>query len=798
VSGAIGWWRHLALAGLAAGLLAAPTIAAPTGWAWCLAAGTVALAWAARPLIGSDRAPTAAIAWLVAVTALAALAGLGAGGLRLAAIEAGALAAPSGSAARVSGYVSGFPQRGFGEVRIPLATAAGRILVVAAEPVPDLRVGSGLRASGTVATPAAGFARSRVERAGATVELRAERLWRTGFRRGGLGGVLDGVRNRAEVALDGGMGAAQAALARGFVLGEDDRIEPATREAFTRAGLSHLLAVSGQNVMLLAILGGAIFALFGAGLRIRLLLTLLLIAAYVPIAGGGPSILRAGVMGAAAIAATLVGRPSQRAYPLLLAAVATLLIDPRFGTDPGWQLSFAAVAGIVIWGRPLRDVIAARLPSRLPARLAAPLAEGVALTVAATVATAPLIAHAFERLSIAALPANVAALPAIAPVMWIGMAIGMLAQLPAWMSAPGPLDPIAWLGALEGRLIDYVAAVADAFAAPRWAQVEWALPGVAAPLTVALGLGCALAVAIAALARRDGLDPPRGIAIGTALLALLALAPAAVGGADGVVERSPPGSLRITELDVGQGDAILLRPANGAPVLVDGGPPGTAAADGLAALGVERLRAIVVTHDELDHAGGLAAVIERFAVGALVHARPAPELQAMARAAGAGIMRVAAGSQLRLGRLRLEVLWPPREHLATPAPDRNGDAIVLLARFGGWDALLSADAEQEVTHLDPGPLDVLKVAHHGSADAGLEPLLDRSLPRVALIGVGAGNGYGHPTEATIAALADRGVCALRTDLDGAATVELGRGGLSAWTESGEPLTERPGCAAAAR
>jgi competence protein ComEC len=107
--------------------------------------------------------------------------------------------------------------------------------------------------------------------------------------------------------------------------------------------------------------------------------------------------------------------------------------------------------------------------------------------------------------------------------------------------------------------------------------------------------------------------------------------------------------------------------------------------------------------------------------------------------------------------------------------------------------MLTGDAEAEVTHLDPGPLDVLKVAHHGSDDAGLDGLLARSVPRVALIGVGAENSYGHPTPATLGTLAEHGVCALRTDLDGTATVEIGPAGLRAWGSSGPPPADRAGC-----
>ena len=795
MSRALGWWRHLALAGAGVGLAASVALRAPAGWLPCLAAGALATLWAGRGLLAAERAappPTAAAtAWLLCITALGALAGIGAGTARLAAIDRAALHAPVGSRAELDGFVVGFAKRSFGEVRIPLATEGGRILVIAREPVADLAIGSQLHVSGELASPDDPFSRSQLERAGAVVELDAEGLRPTGGARGGAAGALDRVRTRSEQALGKGLDEDESALARGFVLGQDDRIDPATRDAFKRAGLSHLLAVSGQNVMLLAILGGVLFAAFGAGLRMRLLLTLLLIAAYVPIAGAGPSIERAGVMGAAGILATLGGRPSERSYPLLLAACATLAIDPRFGSDAGWQLSFAAVVGIMLWGAPMRDLLAVRLRGRLPERLARPLAEGAALTVAATVATAPLIAHDFEQVSLAALPANLAVLPAIAPLMWMGMAMGMLAQLP--VTAAGPVDPLAWLGWIEARLVDYVAWIANAFAAPAWAQVELPLPGTAAVVAGTVGLGAALTLLIAGSARRDGLGPPRAVALAVACLALLFLGPLALLRRDGGAGAAPPGSLRITELDVGQGDSILLQPARGSPILVDGGPPGGAAADALVNLGVERLRAVVVTHDELDHAGGLFAVLARVEVGELIHARPAPELQAAARGVGARIVRVTEGSTLDFGRLELDVLWPPLERLADPSAEKNFDAIVLAARFAGYGALLSADAEQEATHLDPGPIDVLKVAHHGSDDSGLESLLERSVPKIALIGVGADNTYGHPTEDTVGALAEHGVCVLRTDLDGAATVQLSAAGIDAWTATGEVPPERPGC-----
>ena len=365
-------------------------------------------------------------------------------------------------------------------------------------------------------------------------------------------------------------------------------------------------------------------------------------------------------MGAAGIVATLAGRPTDRAYVTLLAAVVTLLINPRFAADPGWQLSFAALVGIMVWAHPLREVLLAPLARRMPRRLAAPLAEGIALTLAATVATAPLIAHDFERVSIAALPANLAVLPVIAPVMWLGMLIGLLAQLPA-ISIAG-VDPIAVLGAVEGRLIGFVAAIARAFSRPGWAQVDMPLPATAAVLAVYACLAAAMSVAIGSARRRLGTAPPRVLAFAVSCLILLALAPALL-GRPASASRPGDGVLRITALDVGQGDSILIQPPRGAPILVDGGPPGAAAADALARLGIERLRAVFVTHDELDHAGGLPAVLERVPAAELVHARPAPEAEAVARGTGARVVRTAEGGSFDFGRLELDVLWPPRDHL---------------------------------------------------------------------------------------------------------------------------------------
>jgi competence protein ComEC len=557
------------------------------------------------------------------------------------------------------------------------------------------------------------------------------------------------IRDRAAAGLGRGMPAREAALARGFVLGEDEEIDERTKEAFRRSGLSHLLAVSGQNVTLLALLAMPLLGAFGIPLRERLFWLLALIAVYVPVAGAGPSIQRAGVMGALGLLATLGGRRASRLYALALAAVVTLAIDPGVAADVGWQLSFAAVLGILGLATPLRRRMVAFLG---PGSWRRALAEGVAVTVAATLATAPLIAFHFETVSTTTLVANVLALPAVAPAMWLGMCSAGLAQLPGL-----PLEPLNGLNAL---LLAYVVQVAEWCAAPGWAELRVHVGGTGL-LIAYLGLGLALLVCWR--------WPRRSFALtGVAIACWLPLP--SLGG----VAAGPPRGLRVVVLDVGQGDAILLQPAHAPALLVDGGPPGDGLARKLEDAGVDRLGAVVVTHDESDHAGGVEELLGTLPIERLLFARLHRGLIAAAAGSGARPERIAAGRVLRSGALRLRVLWPPAELLGAGAAgqDPNQLALVMEARWRDFSMLLTADAEAESVPVEPGPLDVLKVAHHGSDDDGLSGLLERGRPRLAVISVGEGNPYGHPTPATIATLERHGVPILRTDEDGAVVIDV--------------------------
>jgi competence protein ComEC len=695
--------------------------------------------------------------------------------LRLAAMDEGSLRAPPGTAVELGGHVFSTPRDESGTTSFGLESDDGKVQVRAATPeAPE--VGAALRVAGRLREPAPWQA-DALRRRGIEMVLEADRVEPGGEARGGIAGAVDRIRLRADRALGRGMPAREAELARGFVLGEDDRIDGATREDFRRSGLAHLLAVSGQNVLLLCLLAWPLLALLGITLRARLLVLLALIAVYVPVTGAGPSIQRAGVMGAAGLVAALAERPASRWYALGLAAVVTLAINPLAAGDVGWQLSFAAVAGILLWARRVADLLGGGAGRGTPRRA---VAEGAAVTVTATVATAPLMAHHFDALSIAALPANLLALPAVAPAMWLGMLAGIAGQFPAI-----PVEPLNWLNSL---CLGFIAQVAHWLAAPSWAQLELTLPG---PLHVALAYAALSGLAelgLAAAARRRGLVPSEtlrhrhGVPGGRRALALAAAGVLLCGLVLRGGDPEPRDDvMRVVILDVGQGDSILLDPPGGEAILVDTGPPGADVAGDLRDLGVGSLAAVLVTHDQSDHGGGLGRVLGSLDADRLGFGVPTGRLLDVSRAEGVEPLALAEGSALRSGELRVSVLWPPRELAAPPVPsaasqagraaaDPNALSLVLLAEWRHFSMLLTGDAEAEMAPVDAGPVDLLKVAHHGSEDEGLAGLLDRSAPRLAAISVGD-NPYGHPAPETLDELREHGVPAVRTDESGEVVIE---------------------------
>jgi competence protein ComEC len=573
--------------------------------------------------------------------------------------------------------------------------------------------------------------------------------------RGGLAGFVDRIRWRATTALSAQLPSAEAGLLRGMTLGDDSAMPAELRDAMRRSGLGHLVAASGANVALLVLLVFALGAALGAPRSVRLVFALLAIALYVPLAGSGASIQRAGVMGAAVLVAAIASRPSSRWYALLLAAIVTLGVDPLAGEQPGWQLSFAAVAAIGLLAAPMRERLEAR---RVPALISEPLA----LTAAATLGSAPVAAAAFGTLSLVSLPANLAAALLVAPVTWLGMVAALIGQLSASLAAP-----LTWLAYWP---LSAIIAIARFSAALPAAQVNAGGPIVAA--------GCASL----ALIVRFGRGHRRAATVG-ALCAAVAAIGLFVSRERAVVAPPAPGTTRISFLDVGQGDATLVQ-SGGHAVLVDSGPPGGGVVERLREEGIKELDLLVATHAQADHLGAADEVLDAIPVAALLDGRDGvvePEGSAMAESAGRkGVPLVApsAGDAINLGSLTLEIVSPRGNSRSASTADPNQRAVVILARAPGIRLLLTADAESDVLAPLQLPLiDVLKVSHHGSSDDGLPRLLERLRPQVAVIAVGARNSYGHPAAETMSALRNAGVRTWRTDKDGTVRIEIDSDGL---------------------
>jgi len=545
----------------------------------------------------------------------------------------------------------------------------------------------------------------------------------------------------------------ESALVLAITLGERTAIPPELREAFAASGTSHLLAISGYNMTLVALAVG----LLARGRVSPAPAAALAVAAvflYSALVGLGPSVVRAALMAGVAAFGVALGRPARSANALCVAVAAMLLADPGGLADVGFLLSVAATAGLIVMQAPL----AARLSS-----LPRALREGLATTLAATAPTLPIVAAIFGRVSLVSPLANLLAVPLFPPLMVTGLAAAALGSLS--LDAARPLALAAYALALALRTV---------------AETAAALPGasLALPTGAVTGLAVATAVVAAAVAvaraRPPSLLAPavrlpgrRATAAG-AVVALAVAIPLVILGA-----RAP--ELRVRILDVGQGDAFLIE-SRGRFALVDGGPD---PARLLAQLGASlapwerRIDVVVLTHAHADHGTGLLALFDRYEIGLALEPRglnavPLSDLW-RDRAARAGVTRraVGAGARVRVGGAVLQVLAPNDD------PRVDTPSLVLRLEQGPFSMLFTADATDQALAdllLDAPALAarVYVPPHHGAATPHAPALVAAVRPEAAVLSVGATNRYGHPTPETLAALG--AVPTYRTDRDG--TVEI--------------------------
>ncbi|MBO9579080.1 MAG: ComEC/Rec2 family competence protein [Microbacteriaceae bacterium] len=640
-----------------------------------------------------------------------------------------------------------------------LGAAAGEVpvLVVAASLPADLGIGTTVRVRGTVSTTEPGGALAAIVVAdGEPVEFLAAPpdwlAWGNGLR-AGFRAVAAGLPG------DGG------ALLTGLSIGDDRGVPQPLADAMRTSSLTHLTAVSGANCALVVgavMVGGA---LLGVRRRWRILGALVVLGAFVVLVTPQPSVVRAAVMAAFALGGLAVARP-MRGLPLLsLAAAGILVVDPWAGRELGFVLSVLATTGLLVLSGPLGRLLSLALPHRLAVALAIP--------VAAQLMCQPAIALLDASVPAYGVIANLLAVPA-APLATVA---GLLACLVAPLAPPLALG-LAWLAWLPSS---WIGGVATMFAAMPGARLPW-IDGLGGVLLYAF---VALAIGTAALGRGPRLRLAGGIAAGAVLVGYAAV----VGTWQAAGAFSRPADWQVAMCDVGQGDASVVRSA-GEIAVIDTGPDPALLTACLNALGVGRVDLLVLSHFDLDHVGGVAALIgrvDRVLIGP-TDANAEARVVGPLLGGGAVVDAVRRGDAGMLGELTWRVLWPRDEPWLEP-----GNAASVVMRFDpsaddeGFASVFLGDLgeSEQARMLGIGPVgrvDVVKVSHHGSADQS-ERLYAAFAAPLALIGVGADNDYGHPTDRLLDLLARGGTTVGRTDEDGLLLVAVGDGsGLLLWRE----------------
>ena len=711
----------------------------------------------------------------------------------------------------------------------PLLPGHGLLLAQAAR-YPVYAYGDRVRVRGDVVPPPVlpGFDyRTFLARKGIHAIVRRAHVERVDGRRGGyiVPRVLIAIKVRAQRVVAHSLPEPEASLATGILLGDDDGIPRRVADAFRRTNTTHVIAISGSNIALLV-----------AALRVWLgrwrrrgwatVVTIAVVASYTLLVGADPAVVRAAIMGGLVVLALASDRRAEAVTALALSGALMTAWRPAIIGDLGFQLSFAATAGLVAFAGRLGRWVGSRVepraggeggrgayvegapaelrngdPSFRPTgRIMALLNESVLVTLAAQLTTWPLIAWHTGQLGAVGLVANVLIVPAQPAVMAAGGA-----TIAAGLVSPGLgrlVGAVAWLP------LAWTVRVVEACAALPGAALAWR-----PPLTLVVGYSLALAVAAMpgevrrvargvcdGLARwrarssRGAVDAPAGRS-GTRRFLRRIGWPAFVlaGGAAVLAWRAvltqPDGLLHVTALDVGQGDAILVVAPNGRRMLVDGGPSPSAVLDGLGrrfAPWDRRLDVVVLTHPDADHLGGLPAVLRRYRVGHIVqpeaeHATPDGQAwDAAVGAEGAVVHTATAGMRLVLDGatgVAADVRWPPagdvERALGVDEVPTNDRSVVLVLRHGRRSIVLTGDIEEAVERAlmrsrDALRGDVLKVAHHGSATSSTAAFLAAVAPRLAVISVGADNRFGHPDEGVLGRLG--GTVVRRTDVDGAVDV----------------------------
>jgi competence protein ComEC len=579
---------------------------------------------------------------------------------------------------------------------------------------------------------------------------------------------------------------AAAGVVAAILIGDRAGLTPDLERALQDAGTYHVIAISGGNIAILAALTLGLFRWAGVLGRTAMVTAVGAFLAYGLLVQGGASVDRAIATAALFFLARALDLRVEPLHGVGVAAGVLVAADPLSVADPGFLLSFGATAAIVILAPLVRERGWPRALSALAGMLLA--------SAAAELALLPIGAFYFGRVTLAGLVLNFVAIPAMALAQMAGLLL-----VPLSLLSPALASALGWVAAIAASALIGSASFVE------WAPwMSWRVARPSLPVITAY-YGAALCLWGLWFAGRSG-APVRWHALRVAALAAwsaaaiwVAFEPWAWMAARG------DGRLHLTFIDVGQGDAAFVKLPRGATLLVDAGglSPAYDVGDRIVApvlreAGVRRLGSLVVTHGDVDHAGGAAAIVREFEPAQVWEGVPVPRLALLndvrqaVRARRARWTSVRRDDEFVVDAVRVVVHHPAPADWERQEP-RNDDSVVLELRWRDVSIVLTGDIGRETEQIiadrfEAAPLRAVKVPHHGSLTSSTEPFLRRLRPQIAVVSAGRGNPFGHPAPAVVRRYEAIGAAIFRTDEDGAVMLETDGYSASVKTYSGRSLS----------
>jgi len=547
---------------------------------------------------------------------------------------------------------------------------------------------------------------------------------------------------------------------RAMLIGDRTGLAQSTTNSFSRAGIAHLLAVSGLHAGIILIAVTTLLGPFHLTPGARVAVTLVVLFLYTGICGFNPPIARTFVMLTLITVSTLIERPRNTENALFIALMLILAVNPQSFYSPSLHLSFAAVWAIITFYQPVLSWIRHRFGHiRRTGTLFTSIISGIIVSTLAFTATAPIVAYHFGALPLLSIAVNVAAVPCAFMIVY-----GGLATLAASMFGAAA-EPLAYiLSAVTGIMLNALVKLAEFTSALPFAALD--IPD----MSVFASAGLLIWLYVLSRSRERTYYRKALLYIPLIVVAVLTWRPLLAG------ER---GETRGTVVffDVGQGDSALIRAGNGRFFLIDTGvehAARTVVVPSLKNLGVPKLDGVVLSHLDADHAGGVAYLLDHIVVGRIFCRESVAD--SLTRIFGERVTGLAAGDSIAFDGGGGLVLGPAPSYKEATKTSENNRSLLVRFTLGERQVLFTGDIKEPIQKLMVTwgarlRSDVLKVPHHGAYTLVPE-FVETVAPHIAIISCGLNNRYGHPAESTLVTLSGAGAAIFRTDSNGTIEISL--------------------------